>query len=213
MGRVVFHTLVILAAGSAGVAWWCRSPEPAESVFAPQLNLPEAAPLCPWRQPEQDLRLFFPEATGYQTETRVLSGHRLELERRLGRRPNPEEHTLQLEQVLRGEQRIGTVLVRRVKGEHGAIELVVAVNPDQTVRGLRIQRMREPEEVVRALQSPAWMGSLAGKSAPEPWQLGTDVPDLPEVARRSGEAVLDGIRCPLILLAVAGNQTPRAPHH
>src|SRR5437870_13286554 len=113
----------------------------------------ELAPMCPWRQPETDLRAFFPGATRHETEIRILSGERLELARRLGRMPAPEEHSLYLHRVYDAQRRLGTVLTRRVKGEYGAIEIVLAANPDGRVRGVRYQRLREPERIASALQS------------------------------------------------------------
>src|SRR3954466_4171163 len=88
-------------------------------------NQPQAAaPMCPWREPASDLHSFFPEATGYQVETRVLSGVRLQLAQRLGRAPTGDENALRVYRVYREETPVGAVLTRRVKGQSGAIELV-----------------------------------------------------------------------------------------
>ena len=87
----------------------------------------EPAPLCPWREPERDLRRFFPGATGIHEELRILSHLRVTLRHDLGRPLTAEEMLLRPYRVVNGAESLGTVLVRRVKGEFGAIELVLAV--------------------------------------------------------------------------------------
>jgi hypothetical protein len=159
--------------------------------------------MCPWRQPEADLRSFFPGATRYATEVRILSGARLELARRLGRMPDPEENSLYVHRVYEVQRPLGAVLTRRVKGEYGAIEIVLAVAPDNRVRGVGVQRLREPPPIARALQSPPWLQSFEGKTAHSAWQMGEDLPTVPREARASARALLDGVRSLLILLHVA----------
>jgi Na+-translocating ferredoxin:NAD+ oxidoreductase RnfG subunit len=172
--------------------------------------------MCPWREPESDLRALFPAANRRRTEVRILSGQRLELAKRLGRAPAAEEMALYFHRVYRGDRPLGTVLVRRVKGEYGAIEVVVGVGTDGKVRGVRLQRLREPEPIAEALRSPAWLGSFAGKTVAGAWTLGRDVPDVPAAARPSARAVMEGARSLVILLEVAerrGLPSEEAPHH
>jgi hypothetical protein len=191
--------LVGLVLLGALIAW--RLPGPAPD--APQVRLSgriDAAPMCPWREQDADLRAFFPGAATVHTEARILSAQRLELTRRLGRNPDPEEASLYLYRISRNAQPAGTVLVRRVKGEYGAIEVVVAVDPGGSVVGVRIQRLREPEEIARALRSPAWLGAFRGRTADGEW---TPLPDVPASARESARAVSEGVRSLLILREVA----------
>ncbi|MBI5386996.1 MAG: hypothetical protein HZA90_20170, partial [Verrucomicrobia bacterium] len=171
---------------------------------------PEAAPLCPWRDPDSDLKTFFPNATQHTTETRVLSGQRVELTTALGRPPSPDEHALHLHRVFHEQRVLGTVLTRRVKGEAGAIELVLAVAPDGRVRGLRLQRLREPAEIAASLQRPGWLAAFAGKTAANQWQLGADLPDVPGEARLSAQAIVEGVRSLLLLLNAAERADPVA---
>lgn len=198
-----------------GIAFWWNASRhnSADSVFEPSIQSVEAAPLCPWREPNRDLRAFFPDATGYQREIRILSGKRLELQRRLGRAPNAEENALYVYRVLQGIHPLGAILTRRVKGENGAIELVLAVNSDQTVSGLRLQRLREPASTAQALEDPAWLGAFRGKSVDGPWLLGKGIPALPACAQPSGQAIIDGVRSLLVSLAVAPDQSSVAHHH
>lgn len=204
-------TLGLALAGAAAL-WFSSLPGAEEAVFQPPSRIDEPAPMCPWREPESDLRRFFPTATGYETEVRVLSGQRLELQRRLGRPPAPGEGSLQVHRVLRDGARAGSVLTGRVKGEHGAIEVVVAFDTSSTVKGVRLQRLREPEAIASALGSPAWLGAFNGKDADAEWRLGGDIPELPAQAHESGAQVVEGVRTLAILLQAA-DQGLATNHH
>ena len=174
----------------------------------------DAAPMCPWREPEADMRAFFPGATGYRTETSVLSGARVELTRRLGHPPAPEDHTLYINRVLRGEEPVGAIITRRVRGKYGAIEVVVAAGPEGAVRGIRLQRLREPDAVARALRSQAWLRSFTGKTAPSDWNLEAATARAAPEARASARAVAEGVRSTMILLDTAESLGPDSkPHH
>src|ERR1051326_1795165 len=170
-------------------------------------NPPAAAPLCPWREPQTDLQRFFPDATRYALETRILSGRRVELAKQLGRPPTGDENALHVFRIYRDQQPLGAILTRRVKGAFGAIELVLAVNAGGQTQGLRLQRLREPESVAATLQNPDWLRSLAGKDASSSFKVGRDIPNVPAESRVSAEAIADGARSLLILLAAA-DQTP-----
>lgn len=199
------------------VVSWRSGSSPTEPVFDPQVRPPPAAPLCPWREPESDLQSFFPDATRHEVETRILSGRRVELAERLGRAPTGDENTLHVWRIHRGNVVVGWVLTRRVKGEHGAVELVVAVDREERIRGLRLQRLREPESIARALQNPEWLRSFEGKRAGHAWKLGSDVPEVPAEARASAAAVVEGVRSLLVLLEASGEGRPAkpdaGPHH
>lgn len=108
---------------------------------------------------------------------------------------------------------IGTVITRRVKGEYGVIEIVLAIRVDGRVRGVRLQRLREPKVIADALRSPQWLEAFEGKTFESRWQLGKDVPT---EARSSAQAVIEGVRSLLILLETAEQRrAPAAPvtHH
>jgi len=161
------------------------------------------------------MKMFFPGATGYTTETRILSGQRLELAARLGRTPTGDENALRVYSIHQEQTPLGVVLTRRVKGDLGVIEVVLAVNPSQQICGLRLQRLREPEATAAALQSSEWLRSFDGKRADSSWQLGKEIPDVPADARTSAEAIVDGVRSSLILLAAENDARglPATPHH
>src|SRR4051794_10976815 len=74
--------LLLLAASGAAVAMALLvhqdRPSSTETVFQPPSRLTEPGPVCPWREPESDLKTFFPDATHSEPVTLILSGKRLE---------------------------------------------------------------------------------------------------------------------------------------
>jgi len=185
------------------MAWSLSKLSSPEVLVESRVSPPEPVPLCPWREPEADMKALFPGATRYEAETKILSGLRLELQARLGRMPSGEENSLHLFRIYRDRIALGTVVTRRVKGDFGAIELVLAIGPDRQVRGWRLQRSREPAAILEALSDPAWQRSFEGKTADNPWQLGRDIPAVAPVALNSAAAVVEGAKSLLILVATA----------
>ena len=159
--------------------------------------------LCPWREQERDRRQFFPTATDVREETLILSGRRLEVARRLGRQSTAEENALKVYRILRRGQGIGSVVARRVRGESGVIELLLAVDTTGDIVGARVQRLREPTATAQVLQSDRWLGAFVGKNSASAWELGADIPAVPPVVRPSAEAVTGAAHTLLVLLAVA----------
>lgn len=159
--------------------------------------------LCPWRDPDADRRQFFPTSTDVREETLILSGRRPEVAHRLGRAATGEENALKVYRILRQGQLLGSIVARRVRGESGVIELLLAVGTKGDVMGAKLQRMREPEAVASSLQSATWLGAFAGKTSASAWKLGADVPEVPPAARSSAAAILDAAHTLMVLLAVA----------
>ncbi len=160
----------------------------------------DTAPLCPWRDPAADQKTFFPTATSHLLETRILSGRRMELATRLGRPPTAEENALQLQHIYKEGEVLGTILTRRAKGLHGAIELVIAMQPDGRLRGVRIQRSREPATALATLEK-TWLGLFSGQtmaSLPKPITEESD-----GETEKTEVAILEGVRASLILFEVA----------
>lgn len=206
MKRIWFVLSFVLLIPVALIAqrWQPSGPVPAPPPFVKKQA--EAAPLCAWRQPGHDLKLWYPQATGERLDTSIVEDRLFELKDRLGRWPTPDENPLYLHRVMQGQKLLGTVLVRRVKGQYGAIEIVLAVNPDGKVQGFRLQRLREPAPIADALNNPAWLVSFNGKTLADHWQLGGAVPNVAPPARPSAAAVVEGVRSLLILLAMAGDK-------
>ncbi len=190
----------------AGFCWLQsnRRLDTSASVFE-TARAPEPAPLCPWREPDADVRQFFADATRHETETRILSGGRVELAASLGRPPGPDELALHIQRIFHDAHPLGAILTRRVKGEFGSIEIVLATEPGGQVRGVRFQRLREPPPIMSALQQPEWLAAFAGKTAASRWRLGDDLPAVAAEAIPSAQAVVEGVRSLLILLAAGEN--------
>lgn len=200
-GRSLVAWLALLALAVAGWVWWRGKPP--EAPFEPALDLREPDLLCPWREPDADLRAFFPGADRTETLTRILSGQRIELAARLGRAPTPDENIIRIHQVWRGSERLGSVLVRRTKGGYGVIEIVLAINPNDRVAGLRVQRHREPPAIAAALLDPAWLDRFRSVGTTDP-PLEAAVGALPEAAKVSGRAIAGGVHALLVLYSQPG---------
>ena len=174
----------------------------------------EEAGLCPWRQPDADRTRFFPGSSGIRDETLILTRQRATIARLLGRQPTGQENAIQIHRVLRhdptGDQVMGIIVTRCVAGESGVMELVLAVDLQERVRGARIQRLREPDTVARELQSAGFLGAFQSKTLVSQWKVGSDFPAVSKPARRSADALLDGARTALILLHVGEQITA---HH
>jgi hypothetical protein len=210
----ILATIGILGLG----VWWGLS------YFAPGPNLPlvvlsesrarnEAEEgLCPWRNPDADRKQFFPTATATQEESLVLSRYRQEIEKRLGRTPTGEENLLRIYRIQQGATPLGAVIPRRIRGESGVIELVLAVGADGKVLGAKIQRLREPDDIAKTLRSPSFLGAFRGKTARSDWKLGKDFAPVPDAARSSAVALLDGARTALILLDTDDTATGKRHH-
>lgn len=172
-----------------------------EPLFRPRISAIEVAPMCPWRDPAVDLERWFAGATNYVAETRILSGKRPELTRALRRPPTPEENAVKFFRVRTSAGSPGFVFTRRVKGERGGIELVTALDHEGAVRGVSIQSHRENAATAQILSK--WLEGFIGKTATNDCQVGVDLPPVPETARRSANAIADGIHSVLVLHDIA----------
>jgi hypothetical protein len=136
-------------------------------------------------------------------ETRILSGLMVPLQKRLGRAMTVDENPLRIFRVQAQERWVGSVLLRRVKGEHGGIEIVTGVATNGTVHGVRIQSQREPESVAQSLTDSNFLNSFVGKTSASPLRAGEDLPGVASETRPTAQAIADGVRSQLIVLAFA----------
>lgn len=195
-------------AGTGAALYLARSSGATEAPRAPHVTQVDVPPVCPWRNPEADMRRFYPGARGYHSERLSLSSHVLALTRRLGRRPASGE--LSLDRYVVEAQ--GRVLIRRVSGEYGAIELLLALDEGGRVRGMRLQRLREPEPVAHYLESPAWESRFAGRRAADLPAASAKMNGVPAAARASASSIAEGVRTLLILDNEAGAGAPVHVH-
>lgn len=178
----------------------------------------EPSPVCPWRDPARDLAVLFPPATNHLLEARVVSGLTASIQKRLGRLMHPDENPLRIHRIRHEDRSVGSVLVTRVKAEHGGIEIVTAVETNGTIRGVLIQSQREPPATAAAITNESWLAGFRGKNSDSILRPGTDLPDVPAEARPSAHAIAQGVRDLLTVLdfaemPAAAREHGPIPHH
>jgi hypothetical protein len=166
---------------------------------------------CPWREPDQDLRLFFPGRTHYKSEKRILSAYISDLRERLGHTPGGDETLFPVHRVYSNNVPAGFIITRRVHGEYGLIELVLAVTESGEIVAVRVQRQREPAAIARAICEAKWLDAFRRKTLAGPFAVGQDLPAVPAEAKTSAQTIADGVRHALILLDVS--HQPQAVIH
>lgn len=108
-------------------------------------TLAALADVCVWRDPERTMTKLFPDAQDYLTVDRKLDAASIAaIEKILG---EPLEETEKKEysfyEIRAGKRSLGLVMALAGTGEYGTIETVVGVNPDGSIRGVYLQRIRE----------------------------------------------------------------------
>ena len=132
-----------------------------------------------------------------------MSDQTAELTSRLGRHLTADENPLRIYRAQHGSQTLGSVLVMRVKGEHGGIELVTGVETNGVVRRVLVQSQREPDETAAIITNVAFLASFAGKDSAASFRVGEDLPAVSARARASAQAIADGVRSQLIVHSAA----------
>ncbi len=204
--------VILLAIGTLaaiGTFYYLKFNKGSEAVI-PQMDVPtvvkvhteESAGLCPWRDPEADRRRFFPESTSTRDETLILSHEHAAIQKKLGRSPSGEDNAIQIHRMYLREKPLGVVITRRIRGESGVIELVLAVNSNGEILGARLQRLREPIETSAFLNSAQFIGAFRGKTVDSSWVPGKEHSNIPASALTSASAILDGAHTALVLLEV-----------
>ena len=208
-GAPFLATLIVVAA-----AVWIWRSIPAHSVVQAHVERAAAGenvPICPWREPERDLVALFPGATGYSTETRILSAFMTPIQKRIGRPMTIDENPLRIHRVNNGTQTSGAILVKRVKGEYGGVELVIGITPQRQVAGVRIQSQREPDSIVQAITG--WLPALRGNTADSALQPGQDLSNVAPDARATARAIAEGVRSTLIVFSFAEDSAGKSQSH
>lgn len=188
-----------ILAGFAVAAAILVRPRP-EPVYFLDVREPDSGEqaVCPWREPERDMAAFFPGANRYRTVTLSLTGRRDKVVRRLGPGARQPGYSLRVHQVLQNEGHVGDVIVRRLAGPHGAMEVVVAVRPDGKVAGVRIQRLREPKTVTAEITSARWLRSFVGRDASSRFRSGDDLAAVLPAAAGAADVISAAVRAILI---------------
>jgi hypothetical protein len=112
-----------------------------------------SAGVCIWRFPDKDIQTLFPKATGYKTEDLTYTKlERVKIESLLGAKLDDDETKFNLYRIYKDTAKIGLVLTHSVKGQYGAIEVVVGLGSkfDSATKSIKtyitnvlIQRDRE----------------------------------------------------------------------
>lgn len=152
------------------------------------------ADVCVWRDPERTMTMLFPSATDYRTVTRRITPDiARQIEQRIGSPLDPTERAEFNYYEITGRaggtaRRLGTVLALAGRGEYGAIEVVIGLDPDERIVGAYIQRMRERQ--AEKLRADEFLGQFRGKSHGDPLEPGRNIRVVPEAPAAARAVVL-----------------------
>lgn len=152
-------------------------------------SAPVWADVCVWRDPERTMTKLFPAATDYRTVTqRITPELARQVEERAGTTLDDSERAEFNFYEITGRAagatvRLGTVLALAGRGEYGAIEVVVGLDPDERIVGVYIQRMRERQG--DKLRAEAFLGQFRGKTKDDPLEVGRDIRPVAEAPAAS----------------------------
>ncbi len=122
------------------------------------------AALCAFRNPDRDVYVLFPEATGYRSVIKALDSEgKKKIEEFLGQSLDYDEggeHTLYL--ILKGEEIIGIIHPHAERGRYGIVEMIWAITLDGKIIDFTIQRSRE--RGTKKLKSEEFRSQFRGKS-------------------------------------------------
>lgn len=147
---------------------------------------PAGADVCVWRNPERTMTRLFPQAADYTTLTvKITADHVAAMERALGSPLDPSEtHEMNFYRITdRAGAPLGAVMALAGKGEYGAIEVVIGLDPHGRLMGAYIQQSRE--RVTQAISSPAFLKQFVGKSAQDFLIIGRDLFSAPGAEQAS----------------------------
>ena len=202
--------LLVLILGVTIAVYFSTSRE-SNTVYDPPIKHIDPASPCPWRDAETDMTNWFPGATQYQPHDLILSDKRTELRAKLGRELQPEEMALHMYLIKSNDLQVGSVLTRRIKAAHGAIELAVAVDPEKKVRAVKIQRIREPESILNDLAQFHLERRFAGYGLNNDFTLKEGEPR--NSAYETAQAIASDVRACLVLFNAGYSKNHVSQHH
>ena len=129
------------------------------------------ADVCVWRDPERTMVRLFPEARDYRTDVYKLDANKISrIEALFGEPLEPaEKHEFNIYVITADQRVLGWVLALAGRGEYGAIETVIGLEPDHRIRGVYLQRIRERAR--QALQSDAFLSQFKGMNIGRPMTI------------------------------------------
>ncbi len=140
------------------------------------LPLHVTADVCVWRNPERTMQKLFPDARDYKTVTiKLTQQHVAGIEAAFGGQLEKEETKEFNFYEITGDkaQRLGVVMALAGKGEYGAIETVIGLNPTGRIVNVYIQRSRERAN--KLLRSERFLSQFIGKGDGSPLPTDKDV--------------------------------------
>jgi len=189
---VALGMIVVGAAAFAAVR--SQQDEPAPIAFKgqgdPQMETPG---MCAWREPESDTRRFFPTATKHTQKLLIFPDLRLEITKDLGPHSYVDANGIYIYNVSDGHGQIGTIIPQRFPGEYGVVEYGAAFDTVGKIAGIRVQRLREPDAVAKAIETPSWLHAFEGRDLTSSFVLGKDIPQVDDVARPTAQAFVDSV--------------------
>lgn len=130
------------------------------------------AALCAFRNPDRDVYILFPKATGYRSVIKVLNPEsQAKIEEFLGQPldyDEGDEHTFY--QVLKDEEVTGIIRPHAERGRYGIVEMVWALALDGKIIDFLIQRSRE--KGTGKLKSEEFRKQFRGKTLNTPFTEG-----------------------------------------
>jgi uncharacterized protein with FMN-binding domain len=165
-----------------------------------------SAGVCIWRFPDKDIQTLFPKATGYKTEVLTYSKpEMIKIESLLGAKLDDDETQFNFYRIYKDTIKIGLVLTHSVKGQYGAIEVVVGLfskydtiskSHKMVIGNVLIQRDREVKS--KDLRSGKFLSQFIGKTVKSKF----DNIDLVSGAEKSSQAIIFSVRKLLIVQKV-----------
>jgi Na+-translocating ferredoxin:NAD+ oxidoreductase RnfG subunit len=160
------------------------------------------ASLCVWVNPDRDIRNFFPGASNYSTEVRKYTKEQEDaIVKRLGASLDPDESEFKFYRIKKQGQVVGMVLTHQARGKYGAVQTVVALDNDNKIIGVYIQRHREPAN----LNQESFLRQFKGKTAADPITVGKDIQAI-SGNEQSSEAVAFSVKKIVIASDVLGSR-------
>lgn len=130
------------------------------------------AALCALRNPDRDLKVLFPEATGYKSVPKDIDREaEAKIEEELGHQLDFSDigiHTIYI--ALKGTKPIGLLHPHAERGTYGTIEIIWAFTIEGKIKDFLIQRSREKN--TKDLISDEFRGQFIGKTEGFPFTIG-----------------------------------------
>jgi hypothetical protein len=168
------------------------------------------AGVCVWRFPDKDIKTLFPKATGYKTEVLTYSKEeKVKIESILGAKLDDDETKFNFYRIYKDTTKIGLVLTHSVKGQYGAIEVVIGLQNkyDSTgeyigasIKNVLIQRDREVKS--KDLRSDKFLSQFINKTVKSKF----DNIKLIAGAEKSSQAIVFSVKKLLIVQKILGQE-------